>query len=329
MYTMFKRPNNQNAKNETDLLSLVGDYDKFKGWDEVHQRVLSHANEVSIKSPAGWYPLEHAFYHHPDYPRKPMPLAVVQSFIAADPKSAKWSVVEACSNPFTLNESLEVLLHAVDAQYFDLQAERDFHRICKNDNPSTVDEKARCTFAMNTEMKTTYVQIAAKKGLRWDRGLKSMLKDTLTLFSISSLKEILSDAIKFNRKWNDGLEDILKCTYCLLDNDMKIGILHQAAAEEWVCDKGFYELLNASEELMHDDEVKRYFLQLSIANKIVWRPFFRELLSSSHVLLEEEDGRVLLKRLFYYAIASDKEGSLNLLFYLLREFQSLHDFSAL
>lgn len=177
MYTMFKRPNNQNAKNETDLLSLVGDYDKFKGWDEVHQRVLSHANEVSIKSPAGWYPLEHAFYHHPDYPRKPMPLAVVQSFIAADPKSAKWSVVEACSNPFTLNESLEVLLHAVDAQYFDLQAERDFHRICKNDNPSTVDEKARCTFAMNTEMKTTYVQIAAKKGLRWDRGLKSMLKD--------------------------------------------------------------------------------------------------------------------------------------------------------
>jgi hypothetical protein len=305
-----KRFSKKNERNEEPtLFELVADHRNFKGWNAVYQRVLSHPDEVRVRH-SGWYPLEHACYNHPDYAVEPAPENVVKAFIAIDPQSAFWAILEACRNPLTLEKSLEALLLAADKQYFDIHAERDFNQI--------VDLN-------NVELEVCYVKIANRKGLGWENGLQLMMTTIHadTAPSLPIIGDILSVSIELKRQWNDGLRQIFTFAFSKLESERKIDILRQCVGKKWACDEdAFKYILAESWDLMRDNRAKRYLLIMGI-NSGNWE-HLHQLLRASQSFLEDEEGRPLLRNLFYNASVSSKRFSLSLVFYLLREFPSLN-----
>jgi len=299
---------------QKSLIDLVGNYQNFEGWDKVRNRLLLHPEEVHMKSPSGWYPIQHAFYHHPDYQRDPVPEDVAKMFTKLDSSSARCALLEACRNPDTLTNTFEILLRGADLDYMNRNGERDFHQLSKN----------KCSH----RLQELYVTISIEKGVGWKQCLRPMW--IVQRQNISTLDEIILVAIRTRRKWNDGLEDMFLYSFGNLQLESKRRILEEAVCSRWSCPEGFNYILKESSDLMQDDRAKKCLLSLGLRiEQSVSSIFsFQHLLVCSLGILEEQENFHLLKSLFQHAIRSDHEHSLTALFLLLQQFpQLLHDAS--
>ena len=295
---------------QKSLIDLVGNYQKFEGWDKVRNRLLLHPEEVRIRSsPSGWYPIQHAFYYHPDYRRDPVPEDVAKMFTTIDSSVAHCALLEACRNPDTLTDTLEILLRGADVDYINRNGMRDFHQLSKN--------------ASYHRLQELYVTISIEKGVGWKQCLRPMW--IMQRQNTSTLDEIILVAIRTRRNWNDGLEEILQHSFGKLQLESKRRILEEAVCSRWSSSEGFNLLLKESSDLMQDDRAKKCLLSLGLRIKqsISSIISFQHLLVCSHGILEEQENFHLLKSLFQHAIRSDHDHSLTSLFQLLQQFPQL------
>lgn len=292
----------------TNLISLVGEYRTFQGWGVVKERILRHPEEIQQKSPSGWMPLQYAFYHHPDYQRDPIPPDLVVKFLDVYPQCAKFAILEACRNPTTITSSLENLLNAVDKNYFNTYAERDFHHLRKG---------------QNLDLQATYLKVAVQKKIDWNGALEYMWIEEVYLYN-STLIDVVQSALRINMEWSGGLETIMRSCMFHLQPDEILIVLQEAIRSEWKCVHGCEYILRTRECFLDNHGAKITLLHLCLNQEVTLDKMeFRSFLETCLDILEQEQNQKILSKLFYYAVTS-VHGDLTLIFLLLRNFPCLH-----
>ncbi len=316
----------EEIRSSPTLYELVADHQNFKGWDAVYQRIQSHPEEVRIPR-RGWYPLQHAFYNHPDFPIPPVPVKVVQLFIdkgggfEAYPIFDVCPIIEACRNPFTLALSLETLLLDAKTEYLNIYAERDFNQLLE----LKVDR---------FDLLVTFAKVASRKGVLWENGLLYIITviqhKTFSPFS-PLIDEFLISSLTSIKEWEDGLDLIFKMVYERFNRDKQIELLRQWAEEEmvWHCWAFKYFMSEFWELFSEDDETKKHLLVIGAKSNVHWQDL-HNLLCASQFLFEGEDGKLLLQSLLYNACSSRHEViPLTVVYHLLREFPYFCDYLVL
>lgn len=304
---MFRKRETHRNFRDVNLISLVGDYRTFKGWIFVEERILSHPEEVSQKTHSGWFPLQYAFYCHPDYPRDPIPAPVVSKFLDAHPQCAQHSILEACRNPMTLASSLDRLLGEVDKKYFDIHSERDFNHLQKN---------------RKLDLQTSYLKAAVQKNVKWKGALEYMWRQEVYLHN-STLVDAIKIALRSKMDWHEGLKYMVDdLFYNLKQNDVS-DVLLEAVRTEWRCIDGSNYLLKKIEHLLEIDSAKINLLQLCMNQEVAPdMKDFQMLVKECLDILENKQNECVLSKVFHYA-ACPNYGDLTLLYMLLRNFPSI------
>jgi hypothetical protein len=247
-----KRGKQLQELHDVNLISLVGEYYAFKGWKFVVERIQSHPEEVSQKTHSGWFPLQYAFYYHPDYLRDPIPADVVMKFLDVYPQCGRYAILEACRNPMTLPSSLESLLDVVGKMYFDVYAERDFHHLQKN---------------RRLDLQVCYLMIAVQKNVKWKGALQYMWREEVYLYN-SSFVVVLKIAVRTRMNWHQGLaymfQDVL---FHLKHNDIS-NVLLEAVRSEWRCIEGCNYMLKNMVYFTGNDCAKISLLQLCMNQEV-------------------------------------------------------------